>query len=535
MGLGSLDWVTLLRTKFPNAFTDDACTDLHPVDVVLEDTSQTIRHGRSEETGADWAEWWVKHINSYPCTEVRNGQMQPIEEYVLCADERVHTPQNKSRAGKPSALPYTDEEVIGGLLCYDNGALPEIDRAVLHPALKEDCFRFVTSVIKKKYADEGVRGPPRIVFDGARVEEAPGKKSQFYPHLAATRACYMTIQRHTQDQPVPAKPFSVEKSNEIGEADCKFVYHLARHQGKRVVIRGYDTDSIVVTLLALRDHLEPETQIYVDTSVPQKKTDGKEVKEKTRFLHVNVLYNELYNYFNKHTPNVVFPHETFCFLVLLKGNDFVEHDGLAGIGPTKIWDHFFARGHIIAAPPPEQSTGLYEREKQMVHNGMDLVCNHPEHTHEVVVNEMVAFVYVADLIWSVLGLPDMMRWEYGFRKNVFSELPEVNAAAFKLVYCEQKQLEQAAKNPSGRTTVRLQKPYTYLALFRRIHWYLNYAQNNGKPGVLGQRYQSPVLMDPRSGMHAKHGWRMVEKWVGEERTSKVERTNSVFVDWFKVP
>lgn len=141
----------------------------------------------------------------------------------------------------------------------------------------------------------------------------------------------------------------VYPSNEIGEADMKFLYHITKNiETGPVLIISCDGDVLPTLLLNVRDWIQNnkegsgtiKNKIYLDCSA---KTGINE------YVDIIELWRSIILDFSLKFPTVSNPIETLVFLMIISGTDFV--DSYKQISAKRIWDCFSKYdGHLILYP-----------------------------------------------------------------------------------------------------------------------------------------------------------------------------------------
>lgn len=143
-----------------------------------------------------------------------------------------------------------------------------------------------------------------------------------------------------------------EAATGVGEADAKICNYIQLDNGlESYLVCSQDSDTTIYALLHLKRLLEADPEkagrvrIHVDTQTPQDRSKG--INRLHRFINIVDLYHSLVALFAREYPSVVFPIETFCFLVNSLETDFTVRLGQTYNGVTRrvLWDTFSELHH----------------------------------------------------------------------------------------------------------------------------------------------------------------------------------------------
>jgi hypothetical protein len=116
------------------------------------------------------------------------------------------------------------------------------------------------------------------------------------------------------------------ESTATGEADIKIQHYIRRDNGaKKFLVVNQDTDVIFILLLHMKtllkdDETDDDIEVWLDTRSPCDKRDARPY----RYINIKKLYYAILRLFENEYPGVLYPVETFCFLVFTQETDFTR-------------------------------------------------------------------------------------------------------------------------------------------------------------------------------------------------------------------
>ena len=337
---GGVPWLDRL---LPAAAADDGEGKVMVIDDFSLYLFRIMASKTAVDTGYDVAQRVSEHIILY----IR--PLSRVSQYVVMMDEREFTPSSKIPTQHARAeserrrgnIPWSKADVEKMNIKISDGRLPDKKRVMITTATRHDLFRYVTEAICTMDLSCGSAEKnswPDIIVDGGRRVESTIDQDDYVISQGRIftyryRASAATVGAHN--------PCQSEPSLRIGESDVKAVWHI--HAVVRrgppfpatIVVRSCDGDMIPILLLNMRDWISP-TERRVPFRLLLDMSRGSD--EKPRILDMVALWRRLILSFKKRFPDTRYPIETFSFLTILSGSDFVKN--YPGMGAKTAWRFF---------------------------------------------------------------------------------------------------------------------------------------------------------------------------------------------------
>lgn len=143
-------------------------------------------------------------------------------------------------------------------------------------------------------------------------------------------------------------------NNGIGEADIKILKDVEHNNHKYNWVVVDDSDLIPILLLSVRSLIDKDTcefghdtRLILDMDRNQSvNNNGLYNQQSSSVIDIIDLWKGILEYFNQNFPNVAFPIETFCMILILNGTD--HFSGFPWLSPNALWTKAFSTGgHYI--------------------------------------------------------------------------------------------------------------------------------------------------------------------------------------------
>lgn len=373
MGLDSV-WREILHDIFGRhcRYTREDLGDEWLPHVVLDDMSLNLRS-------------MVYYIDKWESVSDRLrgrllSQWHPkLEEIIVTFDESKFVPQSKrviqrkrKRAERTKQIHPFSEEEIESIRINTETPIPTSDvfmeRLIITPEMLPDLYGFMCLQL----ANVKFPTPVNVTIDGgygnyivSEIEDNPKTDLELIKVAGMNKlnleSGVISMDQRDASAPPPPSPsipypeknssvkVSLNASNGIGEGDLKIPANISKLEGngKNVLVRSWDGDTLPILLLNMRRWIDPDTGyirfgIFLDTT--RGSGDNNEIR-KDNLIDVVSLWRNIHATFETRWPGIRDPVETVVLLILLTTGDYCE--GFRELGPRRIWDAFCDGGHKV--------------------------------------------------------------------------------------------------------------------------------------------------------------------------------------------